>query len=262
MNSRRPSQTPISQAEAVRDFYDREVEHYIRERYVNPSCEQLSYVIRKNIVLDMLGGEAGSLLDVGCGPAVLTGDIASMGFLVACADLSHEMLRAARIQLPQPAGSRVSFSQGDVSHLHFRSSSFDCAACIGVLGYVLDASRALAELHRVLTPGGVAIVQVSNRMCPSASFHDWARSIKRLLARKGEPYAFRLTGYRPGAFVRLVEEAGFFVERKAFYDFRLPFIEFLWPSLAIRLTRRLQVLEESPSFGWLGAGLIVKLRKG
>src|SRR4029434_8791953 len=99
-------------------------------------------------------------------------------------------------------------------------------------------------------------------MCPRASLHDLARSIKRFLARKGEPYAFRLTSYRPGAFVRRVEEAGFIVERKAFYDFRLPFIDYFWPSLAIKLTRTLQALEESSFFGWLGAGLIVKLRKG
>jgi ubiquinone/menaquinone biosynthesis C-methylase UbiE len=261
VNSRRSSRPPISQTEAVRDFYDREVDRYLPERYENPSCEQLTYLLRKRIVLDMLRGEAGSLLDVGCGPAVLTPDILSMGFQVACVDLSHEMLRSARPRLPNSARPRASFSQGDVTRLHFRSSTFDCVACISVLGYLLDSSGALTEVHRVLARGGTAILRVSNRMCPSASLPHWVRRVKRFLTRRGEPYAFRLTGYRPRTFIRLLEDVGFSVEREAFYDFRLPFIEFLWPSLAIRLTRRFQVLEESYLFGWLGAGLIVKVRK-
>jgi hypothetical protein len=134
-------------------------------------------------------------------------------------------------------------------------------ACIGVLGYLLDSRGALAEVHRVLTRGGTAILQVSNPMCPSVSLHQWARRIKRFLTRRRERYAFRLTGYRPRTFIRLLEDVGFSVERKAFYDFRPPFVEFLWPSLAIRLTRTFQVLEESHLFGCLGAGLIVKVRK-
>jgi hypothetical protein len=63
-------------------------------------------------------------------------------------------------------------------------------------------------VHRVLAVVGQPSLQVSNRMCPSASLHHWVRRVKRFLTRRGEPYAFRLTGYRPRTFLRLLEDVG------------------------------------------------------
>jgi SAM-dependent methyltransferase len=50
--------------------------------------------------------------------------------------------------------------KGDVTNLAFPEQSFDSVLCIEVLEYVDDPKRALAEIHRVLTPGGTLVLSV------------------------------------------------------------------------------------------------------
>lgn len=66
-------------------------------------------------------------------------------------DLSREMLRRARNRLK----SRVPrFVAADFTRLPFADESFDCVTCGYVLEHVPDARSGLAELSRVMTPGG------------------------------------------------------------------------------------------------------------
>jgi SAM-dependent methyltransferase len=53
---------------------------------------------------------------------------------------------------------------GDVTALRFADASFDALLCIHVLEHVTDDRRAMSELHRVLRPGGWAIVSVPIRL--------------------------------------------------------------------------------------------------
>lgn len=50
--------------------------------------------------------------------------------------------------------------QADLRHMPFGSGSFDCVFCSHVLEHVPEDRKAMAEMHRVLRPGGWAIVQV------------------------------------------------------------------------------------------------------
>lgn len=50
--------------------------------------------------------------------------------------------------------------EADVTDLPFRDESFDLIICLHVLEHVSDDKRAIHELHRVLRPGGKAVVQV------------------------------------------------------------------------------------------------------
>ena len=61
------------------------------------------------------------------------------------------------------SGSGVSVV-GDVAALPFASDRFDAALCIHVLEHVTADQRAMAELHRVLRPGGWAVVSVPIRL--------------------------------------------------------------------------------------------------
>lgn len=53
--------------------------------------------------------------------------------------------------------------QADLTRMPFPSRSFDCVFCSHVLEHVADDERAMAELHRVLRPGGWALIQVPVR---------------------------------------------------------------------------------------------------
>jgi ubiquinone/menaquinone biosynthesis C-methylase UbiE len=95
------------------------------------------------------------ILDVGCGTGEFTSRIArefprATAIGVDLIDTSLELARRRCADL----GSRVRFERGDAYALGFDDASFDLVACRHVLQAIPDAPRVLAELVRVLAPGG------------------------------------------------------------------------------------------------------------
>src|SRR5215210_7036261 len=126
--------------------------------YVRSRERQVSFRSQKRIVIDMLAGKKGHLLEIGCGPAVMTPELLAMGFQVMGTDMSREMLRRAEQRMAgHPLERRCQFALGDAERLQFASSSFNAVVCMGVLEYLPRYERALAEISRVLAPGGVAV---------------------------------------------------------------------------------------------------------
>ncbi|MCL4498890.1 MAG: class I SAM-dependent methyltransferase [Chloroflexi bacterium] len=90
---------------------------------------------------------------------------------------------------------------GDVCRLPFPDSYFDCALCTQVLEHVSEPGMAIAELHRVLAPGGVLIL-----------------TAPRSEAVHGAPYDFfRYTKY--GLWNLLQKDGKFEVERTEYLGF-------------------------------------------
>jgi SAM-dependent methyltransferase len=100
------------------------------------------------------------LLDVASG----AGDSATLaarefGCDAVGVDYSAELVRAAQASADaEHLCARVGFVQGDAEALPFGDSSFDAALCECSLCIFPDKERALAELHRVLRPGGRAAI--------------------------------------------------------------------------------------------------------
>lgn len=95
------------------------------------------------------------LLEVGCGRGELAARIADeLGADVVAIDQSQRM-----VELSRALG--VDARLGDVQHLPFDDSSFDCAVAAWMLYHVPDVDRALAELARVLPQDG-RLVAVTN----------------------------------------------------------------------------------------------------
>jgi ubiquinone/menaquinone biosynthesis C-methylase UbiE len=93
-------------------------------------------------------------LDVGSGAGQIARHLikyADSNAGITCVDLSHEMLRRARCRLKS---DRPRFVVADMSNLPFPAGTFDCVTCGYVLEHLPDAKVGLAELSRVLVPGG------------------------------------------------------------------------------------------------------------
>jgi ubiquinone/menaquinone biosynthesis C-methylase UbiE len=71
-----------------------------------------------------------------------------------CLDLQREMLREVRRRTGAAGERRVDFVTADAGELPLRSGSIDRVSLITVLGEFPDRGRALAEIRRVLRPGG------------------------------------------------------------------------------------------------------------
>ncbi len=103
-----------------------------------------------------------SLLEVGCGVGIDLVHFASAGALVTGIDLSHTAIELARQNFARhglPAELMVMNGEA----LEFPDNSFEAVYAHGVLQYTADTHKMLAEIHRVLKPGGQAILMVYNK---------------------------------------------------------------------------------------------------
>lgn len=251
-----------SRSMSVRSFFDTEASRYRYERYERPSCEQLSYQFRKSLVLEMSRDFHGRVCDLGCGPGILTRALAGRGLRLVSVDLSPEMLRQGQSDMTGRC-PQSSWLCGDVLRVPLVSGSVDHVICVGVLGYLPCLEGAFEEMRRVLKPGGTAIVQFSNVLCPWARVTAAAHALLRAArVRRHGDLPFRLRAYRPSQVKRLVKRLGFSVLDEASYDFRLPFVEKALPAAARRWSVTAQALARSGSLGWLGEGRLIKVRKG
>jgi len=90
------------------------------------------------------------VLDLGCGPGVQLAEVNARGCRAMGADVSLCALRRARL-----AGLRVIAARAEA--LPFRDRSFDGVLCKVVVPYTEEA-EAVAEIARILRPGGCAIL--------------------------------------------------------------------------------------------------------
>ena len=138
------------------------------------------------------------LLDVGCGPATITADLAERvapGRVVGL-DAAPGALEAARATLRERGLSeQVELTCGDIMALPFEDASFDVVHAHQVLQHLADPVGALAEMRRVTRPGGIVAVRdaVYSAMTwfpEPAGMEQW-RSVYMATARAngGEPDA-------------------------------------------------------------------------
>jgi ubiquinone/menaquinone biosynthesis C-methylase UbiE len=165
---------------------------------------------RLDAAVELIGPGPGDVLDAGMGPGRLIAALARRGWVVSGVDAAEEMVGAARMRLPEAAERMLVAA---IESLPFEDESFDAVTATGVLEYS-DVARSLAELHRVLRPGGRAVVSYPN---PHAFYAVWkghvyyrlVRAIKRAL-RMADPNRPRGAGsIPPERFRQLLSAAGF-----------------------------------------------------
>jgi ubiquinone/menaquinone biosynthesis C-methylase UbiE len=129
------------------------------------------------------------LLDVGCGNGAYTLELAR-GFDEAIGiDVEPDRLEAFRRALREPgAPTNVSVVQGSAERLPFPDAFFDLVTAIEVLEHVAALDDALAEIRRVLAPGGAFVVTVPNRLFPIETHNVALPVVGREVAGRWVPF--------------------------------------------------------------------------
>lgn len=122
--------------------------------------DKLNYLPR---LVDFDSYRGKTLLEIGCGAGVDLVRFARAGTVVTGVDLSRTAIDLARQNIAQN-GLDASLQIMNGEALQFADDSFDVVYAHGVLQYTADTGKMVSEIHRVLRPGGEAIMMVYNRI--------------------------------------------------------------------------------------------------
>jgi ubiquinone/menaquinone biosynthesis C-methylase UbiE len=157
--------------------------------------------------------DGAAVLEVAPGPGYLAIEMARLGkFQVTGLDISRTFVRIASENARQ-AGVTVDFRQGDVARMPFDSGTFDLVVCQAAFKNFPLPHGALAELHRVLRPGGNAVIQ---DMSYDATHEAIAREVDGMGLGRFSSFTTKATlemlkrrAYSPGRFASLVATSPF-----------------------------------------------------
>jgi 2-polyprenyl-6-hydroxyphenyl methylase/3-demethylubiquinone-9 3-methyltransferase len=152
------------------------------------------------------------VLDLGCGGGFMAEALARRGARVTGVDPAAKAVQAAR-EHAAAENLAIRYETGVGEALDFPDASFDAVVCVDVLEHVADLDRVLAEVTRVLRPGGWFLFDTINRN-PLASLVvvTGAERVLGLLPRGTHDPAMFI---RPGELRGRLERLGYAVERFA-----------------------------------------------
>jgi demethylmenaquinone methyltransferase/2-methoxy-6-polyprenyl-1,4-benzoquinol methylase len=102
------------------------------------------------------------VLDLACGTGDIAFAVAGRGARVVGLDVTHRMVQLARLKAPASGGT-VRFVTGDMMTLPFRDEEFDVVTTGYGIRNVPEIAGAIAEIRRVLRPGGTLLSLDFNR---------------------------------------------------------------------------------------------------
>lgn len=132
-------------------------------------------------------------LDVACGTGIVArqvGPLVGAQGAVTGLDISPPMLEVAG-SIPLPDGVRIQWREGSAEALPFDDELFDLVLCQQGLQFVPDKRAATREMHRVLAPGGRAVVAVWQGLEHQPVFGILEPAIDRHIGQgAGAPFSF------------------------------------------------------------------------
>lgn len=168
----------------IRRLTDGQYRSRVRQLYDGPAGAVLAMTSRLSLHEPLIGRmlRSGrfdvtrfrSILDVGSGAGQILGHLlkstSPQTRIVAC-DLSHKMLIRARQRVKS---NRPEFVAADMTRLPFADGSFDCVTCGWVIEHLSDPRPGLAEMGRVLRPGGrLLLLTTENTYYGLLTSHTW-----------------------------------------------------------------------------------------
>ena len=207
--------------------------HPLAPGWIREHLERVSYSRRLHLpmVEEQCRVVEARVLDLGCGTGGTGVAFALAGARAIGLDRSETLLRLAALRAIEDRAP-LPLIQGDARQLPFRSASFDVCVCEQLIEHVQDYPRLLLEVHRILRPGGIAVLAAPHRLAlreghTGLLFASWLPShwagryaAWRGCRMPGEPWDVWLES--PWSIRRRIRQAGFLELRSPWCQPRRP----------------------------------------
>jgi ubiquinone/menaquinone biosynthesis C-methylase UbiE len=109
----------------------------------------------------------GKVLEIAPGPGYFSIELAKLGnYQITGLDISKSFVEIARKNATE-AGAKVDFREGNASAMPFNEETFDFTFCQAAFKNFSEPVKAIAEMYRVLRPGGLSLISDLRRDAPA-----------------------------------------------------------------------------------------------
>ena len=250
----------LQEQSVVTEHFDSVADKY-GAKYRGRTADGHAFRIRERRVYEMFDKHGGTVLDIGCGPGIVTEWLLQQDCEVHGVDVAPQMIEICEGRFG--SDPKAHFKVAPVESLPYEDNFFDSVIAMGLMEYLEDDSDALREIGRVLKPGGSLIVTYPAALSPWRNwtkfvYHPIASTVRSMIGRRSG-YKITHKAYREGPVDASLKQANFQRQDRVYYDFQLfphPF-DFLLGVPATLLASSLEWLARSP-MKWLATGFIVK----
>jgi ubiquinone/menaquinone biosynthesis C-methylase UbiE len=165
----------VKDMEKQQNWWEDRADQYYETMYITDAVKSYVTGRRAKLAVDCLA-EGDRLLDLGVGTGTIFEEILKMGGIRGTGmDYTQNMVRIAR---SKKGNSPAAFLQGNGIKLPFQDSSFDLVFSVDVFHHIAFegfdyVDQALAEAHRVLSPGGTLLIYEANPLNVYWYYYMW-----------------------------------------------------------------------------------------
>jgi ubiquinone/menaquinone biosynthesis C-methylase UbiE len=158
--------------------------------------------------------DGATVLEVAPGPGYLAIELAKMGsFEIIGLELSKDFVDIAQRNALK-ANVTVEFRQGNAASIPFPENTFDFVVCTAAFKNFREPLKALTEMHRVLKPGGTALIVDMNRNATDRQIEDYTENMgvsgmDKFLTKLIFKHFLRKGAYSIEEFVDMVSKTAF-----------------------------------------------------
>jgi SAM-dependent methyltransferase len=203
---------------------------------------------RVQMLTSHLGPEM-KVLELGCGTAYFTRELALTGASITAIDISPDLLEEARRNCP---ATNVRFEMQNAYALSYPDNSFDSVVGSSVLHH-LELDEALEQIQRVLRPGGFIRFTEPNMLNPQIALQKNVPAIKKRLGDSPDETAFFRWPLQ-----RRLERTGFRKVRIDPFDFLHPKTPRNWIPAVEKMSN---VFEKIPLLREIAGSLFIRASK-
>ncbi|HMJ44979.1 MAG TPA: class I SAM-dependent methyltransferase, partial [Pseudolabrys sp.] len=138
----------LNHDDRVRDEFTRQAETFSASAAITDAALTQRFVTALGVAAQ------GSVLDVACGPGILSAAIAKSAREVVAFDLTPQMLKKAAQRCAEAGLDNVTFREGNANELPFADAAFDAVVTRLSVHHFDRPVRVMSEIFRVLRPGG------------------------------------------------------------------------------------------------------------